>query len=125
MSHRCNLSTSAVRDSVSARKPPIQPTPITAASTVFTARSRVLQAHKNHDATVEANVFHHCEPTGPARSGRPDDKLREAIQKSDKNWIASSLSLLAMMRGLAVRKSFRYSGGMDFALGASLRPAMT
>jgi hypothetical protein len=22
----------------------------------------------------------HCEPTGPARSGRPDDKLREAIQ---------------------------------------------
>jgi hypothetical protein len=23
----------------------------------------------------------HCEPTGPARSGRPDDKLREAIQK--------------------------------------------
>ncbi len=22
----------------------------------------------------------HCEPTGPGRSGRPDDKLREAIQ---------------------------------------------
>jgi hypothetical protein len=25
-------------------------------------------------------VLHHCEPTGPARIGRPDDKLREAIQ---------------------------------------------
>jgi len=25
----------------------------------------------------------HCEPTGPARSGRPDDKLREAIQPAD------------------------------------------
>jgi hypothetical protein len=23
----------------------------------------------------------HCEPTGPARSGRPDDRLREAIQE--------------------------------------------
>src|ERR1700720_2897444 len=38
MSHRCNLSTSAVRDKVSARKPPIQPTPITPTSTVFTGR---------------------------------------------------------------------------------------
>src|ERR1700731_1726623 len=27
-----------------------------------------------------SSVFRHCEPTGPARSGRPDDKLREAIQ---------------------------------------------
>ena len=26
--------------------------------------------------------FRHCEPTGPARSGRPDDRLREAIQSS-------------------------------------------
>ena len=25
-------------------------------------------------------MIRHCEPTGPARSGRPDDKLREAIQ---------------------------------------------
>jgi hypothetical protein len=34
----------------------------------------------------------HCEePTGPARSGRPDDKLRdEAIQNAwDSRWIAS------------------------------------
>src|SRR5262245_11731621 len=36
MSHRCNLSTRAVRLSVSARVPPTHPTPITAASTVFT-----------------------------------------------------------------------------------------
>jgi uncharacterized protein YjiS (DUF1127 family) len=26
-------------------------------------------------------TIRHCEPTGPARSGRPDDALREAIQK--------------------------------------------
>src|SRR5665647_2464321 len=38
MSQICNLSTSAVRDSVSARVPPTHPTPITAASTVFTGR---------------------------------------------------------------------------------------
>jgi hypothetical protein len=36
MSQRCNLSTSAVRASVSARKPPIQPTPIHPTSTCFT-----------------------------------------------------------------------------------------
>jgi hypothetical protein len=24
-------------------------------------------------------INRHCEPTGPARSGRPDDRLREAI----------------------------------------------
>src|SRR6202522_879090 len=33
---------------------------------------------------------HREEPTGPARSGRPDDKLRdEAIQTSRPDWIAS------------------------------------
>jgi hypothetical protein len=38
-------------------------------------------------------IGRHCEPTGPARSGRPDDKLREATQKiSTENWIASSPS---------------------------------
>jgi hypothetical protein len=36
------LSTSAVRDSVSARKPPIHPTPITPASTDFTEHVPVL-----------------------------------------------------------------------------------
>jgi hypothetical protein len=48
---------------------------------------------------VPAKSTRHCEPTGPARSGRPDDKLREAIQDSNyisKIWIASSLTLLAM-----------------------------
>ena len=33
----------------------------------------------------------HCERTGPAHSGRPDDKLCEAIQAAARNWIASSL----------------------------------
>jgi hypothetical protein len=37
----------------------------------------------------------HCEPTGPAY-GRPDDRLREAIQLRKKDWIASSQVLLAM-----------------------------
>src|SRR5215831_9131139 len=60
MSHRCNLSTSAERDSVSARSPPIQPTPITAASTVFTARSLpgLVPAHNNHDAARDATLAH-------------------------------------------------------------------
>src|SRR5580693_3204455 len=58
MSHRCNLSTSAVRDNVSARKPPIQPTPITAASTVFTGHfPRFLRGHKDHDAAGRAMCF--------------------------------------------------------------------
>jgi hypothetical protein len=40
----------------------------------------------------------HCEPTGPARSGRPDDRLRDAIQgPRTPSWIASSpFGLLAM-----------------------------
>jgi GNAT superfamily N-acetyltransferase len=33
----------------------------------------------------------HCEPMGAARRGRPDGKLREAIQRSAGRWIASSL----------------------------------
>src|SRR5437588_12337253 len=59
MSQRCNLSTRALRESVSARRPPIHPTPITAASTVFTALASrpSLPAHKNHDATAGA-MFH-------------------------------------------------------------------
>src|SRR5271154_4664890 len=58
MSHRCNLSTSAVRDKVSARKPPIQPTPITPTSTVFTACFlALLRAHKDHDAAGRAMLW--------------------------------------------------------------------
>jgi len=38
MSQRCSLSTSAVRARVSARKPPIQPTPIHPTSTCLTSR---------------------------------------------------------------------------------------
>jgi uncharacterized protein YjiS (DUF1127 family) len=30
---------------------------------------------------AQQHPHRHCEPTGPARSGRPDDKLREAIQR--------------------------------------------
>src|SRR5215472_11304495 len=81
MSQRCNLSTSAERDSVSARSPPIQPTPITAASTVFTARSLpyLLLAHKNHDETECANSL-------LALRGAISD---EAIQFLSAFWIAS------------------------------------
>jgi hypothetical protein len=38
----------------------------------------------------------HCEPTGPARSGRPDDKLREAIQSSIHHLDCFVATLLAM-----------------------------
>src|ERR1700692_1450677 len=58
MSHRCNLSTSAVRDKVSARSPPIQPPPITPTSTVFTACFlALLRAHKDHDAAGRAMLW--------------------------------------------------------------------
>jgi hypothetical protein len=46
----------------------------------------VLRGTAYEDASVGVSppflfsFFRHCEPTGPARSGRPDDKLREAIQ---------------------------------------------
>jgi hypothetical protein len=45
---------------------------------------------------THARTFHrHCEPTGPAK-GRPEDRLREAIQGNvtwpvTRLWIASSL----------------------------------
>ena len=45
-------------------------------------------------------LWRHCEPTGPARSGRPDDRLREAIQST---WpvldcfVASLLAMTAAM----------------------------
>ena len=48
----------------------------------------------------------HCEePTGPARSGRPDDRLRdEAIQPIAQNWIASLA--LAMTKQKRSRGAF-------------------
>jgi cytochrome c len=42
------------------------------------------------------NIFRHCEPTGPARSGRPDDRLREAIQRAPQLLDCFVASLLAM-----------------------------
>jgi hypothetical protein len=35
----------------------------------------------------------HCEPTGSAQSGRPDDKLREAIEGAIPMWIASLFAM--------------------------------
>jgi hypothetical protein len=34
---------------------------------------------RNKGVTFRSDSRRHCEPTGPARSGRPDDRLREAI----------------------------------------------
>src|SRR3954470_2706380 len=50
MSQMCSLSTSAVRDSVSTRVPPTQPTPMAPTSTVFTLASLSLNfvTHKDH-----------------------------------------------------------------------------
>ena len=42
-------------------------------------------------------VVCHCEPTGPARSGRPDDRLREAIQRAAK--LDCFVALLLAMTG--------------------------
>src|ERR1700761_5003632 len=45
---------------------------------------------------LSRSVHRHCEPTGPARSGRPDDKLREAIQCGGAVLDCFVASLLAM-----------------------------
>jgi cytochrome c len=42
------------------------------------------------------NFSRHCEPTGPARSGRPDDRLHEAIQRAPQLLDCFVASLLAM-----------------------------
>src|SRR5580692_4266487 len=81
MSQRCSLSTSAVRDSVSARKPPIQPTPITPASTVFTARFPVsLRAHKDHAAARDATGSHQTVLSSSAQAGDP-------VIADDEGWL--------------------------------------
>ena len=44
-------------------------------------------------------MIRHCEPTGPARGGRPDDGLREAIQRLAPEFLdcfVAPLGLLAM-----------------------------
>jgi hypothetical protein len=52
---------------------------------------------------MQRNVAYSASPSSPSlrangpRECAPDDRLREAIQ-IEKNWIASSLSLLAMTR---------------------------
>jgi hypothetical protein len=48
------------------------------------------------DIVSRSLLFRHCEPTGPARSGRPDDKLREAIQYGGAKLDCFVASLLAM-----------------------------
>jgi hypothetical protein len=55
-------------------------------------------AWQNSDAQArrENNFARHCEPTGPARSFRPDDRLREAIQLGARELGCIVASLLAM-----------------------------
>jgi hypothetical protein len=57
----------------------------------------VIKFHLTHvGSAMQRQIPRHCEPTG-RRKAPPDDRLREAIQKpTEKNWIASSLALLAM-----------------------------
>jgi hypothetical protein len=43
----------------------------------------------------ESSNLRHCGPTG-RRKAPSDDRLRDAIQKQQGDWIASSLALLAM-----------------------------
>src|SRR5436853_586499 len=53
------------------------------------AESDAAQAGKEEAVAAvglaRAQLMRHCEPTGPAGSGRPDDKLREAIQRSTRS----------------------------------------
>jgi hypothetical protein len=45
-------------------------------------------------------ALRHCEPTGPARSGRPDDRLREAIHNRVKKGLDCS-----RLRARALRRA--------------------
>jgi hypothetical protein len=46
-------------------------------------------------SAVSRRIRRHCEPTG-RREALPDDRLREAIQNLEADWIASSQELFAM-----------------------------
>jgi len=50
-------------------------------SSAFADEDGEMSRRLEHDDFRLAGLHRHCEPTGPARSGRPDDRLREAIQK--------------------------------------------
>src|ERR1051326_2294303 len=70
------------------------------------------------------HVNRHCEPTGPARSGRPDDKLREAIQGRVHRlldcFVASLLAMTTVASEQTSRENYERSG-----LGAEeLAPAL-
>jgi hypothetical protein len=54
-------------------------------------RGRGTRAARQPRRAARGLIARHREPTGPARSGRPDDRLREAIQGLPARlWIASS-----------------------------------
>jgi hypothetical protein len=57
----------------------------------------------------------HCEPTGPARSGRPDDKLREAIQQFGTRKKKKLLSLRGRAKPVGRTKARRH--GVEVVVG--------
>src|SRR3954470_21645902 len=101
MAHRCNLATSAVRASVSARRPPIQPTPIHPTSTCFTCALLLAcvpvplrSAHNQHVGLIEtsgsaiarhASGWHHVrqEPGFQDVTGRRAVRPRHLLQKRE------------------------------------------
>src|SRR5262249_3904232 len=58
---------------------------------IFQLRRKLCCFRFAHGDVVLAVCLRHCEePTGPARSGQPDDRLRdEAIQGRTSDWVAS------------------------------------
>jgi hypothetical protein len=65
----------------------------------------------------------HCEPTGPARSGRPDDKLREAIQFCTTVldcFVASLLAMTALVAAgaAAQARDFEMGGDSNYSIMA-------
>ena len=58
---------------------------------------------------------------GAGRSGRPDDRLRKANQWAGKDWIASSLSLLAMTSGVGQARPYDTAAAFLFVIASGAK----
>src|SRR5947208_3650262 len=105
MSHRCSLSTSAVRASVSARRPPIQPTPIQPTSTCFTRFLLTRKSgHNQHGGACETRRI------APAAMGGHDGgKFPGYGRRRMRTWCAAAVMLALVATPAAAQKAWRHA----------------
>src|SRR5690242_10924462 len=104
MSQRCSLSTSAERASVSARRPPIQPTPIHPTSTCFTRLLLVNRRHNQHGRRRDTSRI------APAALGWHDTlQISEYGRCRMGKWCAGVLALFLAASPAAAQKAWRHA----------------